>query len=257
MNNAQGSALIAGIEARAWNGVPIQRRQSDGFVNATAMCRAGGKRWNDYARVDRTREYICALAVQIGAQIPCAASVAGFPATGIHGLIDVIRGGRPELQGTWIHPRLAVDLARWISPAFAVWMDGWFLEALAAQRAPAPAPAPAAAAPRRRRAPRQAPVPMARLAVEVMDDERLKGWAGHLKGLLWRRQQGDPRADGVIRLYAWHLLLSCDRPGSADDLEEAMSDWSVTIGIETCPDPMRNAILANAPLSQLRRLGVV
>jgi hypothetical protein len=28
---------------------------------------------------------------------------------------------------------LAVDLARWISPAFAVWMDGWFLEVLQVQ----------------------------------------------------------------------------------------------------------------------------
>ena len=41
------------------------------------------------------------------------------------------QGGAAHLQGTWVHPRLAVDLARWISPAFAVWMDGWFLETLA------------------------------------------------------------------------------------------------------------------------------
>ena len=245
MKNVQGPALAAGIEARCWNGYAIQRRQSDGFVNATAMCKANGKRWHDYAKNDRSEGYISALAGALRS--------AGFLADPI----QQVTTGPNHLRGTWIHPRLAVDLARWISPAFAVWMDGWFLEALAAQRAPFPAPAPAAAAPRRRRAPRQAPVPMASFAVEVMDDERLKGWAGHLKGLLWRRQQGDPRADGVIRLYAWHLLLSCDRPGSADDLEEAMSDWSVTIGIETCPDPMRNAILANAPLSQLRRLGVV
>ncbi len=27
-----------------------------------------------------------------------------------------------------MHPRVAVDLARWCSPEFAVWMDGWFLE---------------------------------------------------------------------------------------------------------------------------------
>jgi hypothetical protein len=132
MKNANcGPALLSvGIEAREWNGCAIQRRQADGFVNATAMCRAGGKRWNHYASNERTREYICALAASVGAQTPCAAVVAGFPASGIHGLIHVIKGGSPELQGTWIHPRLAVDLARWISPSFAVWMDGWFLEAM-------------------------------------------------------------------------------------------------------------------------------
>jgi hypothetical protein len=107
----------AQIEAREWNGHAIQRRQADGYVNASAMCRAGGKRWNHYQANDRTQDYIHALAAD-----------AGIPATGNEGLIRSIQGGRPELQGTWIHPRLAVDLARWISPQFAVWMDGWFLE---------------------------------------------------------------------------------------------------------------------------------
>ena len=105
------------IEAREWNGHAIQRRQVDGYVNATAMCRAGGKRWNHYQANDRTQDYIHALAAD-----------AGIPATGNQGLICSVQGGRPEFQGTWIHPRLAVDLARWISPQFAVWMDGWFLE---------------------------------------------------------------------------------------------------------------------------------
>ena len=105
------------IEAREWNGHPIQRRQMDGYVNATAMCRAGGRRWNHYQANERTQAYIQALAAD-----------AGIPATGNPGLICSIQGGRPELQGTWIHPRLAVDLARWIAPQFAVWMDGWFLE---------------------------------------------------------------------------------------------------------------------------------
>jgi len=110
---------------RTWNDTPISRRASDGYVNATAMCKAEGKRWNDYVRLDRTQEYIAALTETL-----CGATVAGNPVTGIS-VIRTIQGGTPELQGTWIHPRLAVDLARWISPAFAVWMDGWFLESVA------------------------------------------------------------------------------------------------------------------------------
>ena len=45
-------------------------------------------------------------------------------------MISVVRSiatGPNDQRGTWIHPRLAVDLARWISPEFAVWMDGWIL----------------------------------------------------------------------------------------------------------------------------------
>jgi hypothetical protein len=45
-------------------------------------------------------------------------------------LVQVIQGGPPHMQGTWIHPRLAIDLSRWLHPEFAVWMDGWFLESL-------------------------------------------------------------------------------------------------------------------------------
>lgn len=111
-----------GLDVRVWNGVEIQRRPSDGYVNATAMCKANGKRWNHYASNDRTQAYIAARA-----------AVAGIPATGNDGLVQTIQGGPPHLQGTWVHPGIAVDLARWISPAFAVWMDDWFLEAAAGQ----------------------------------------------------------------------------------------------------------------------------
>lgn len=119
-----------GLDRRIWQGTAIERRQADGFVNATAMCKVGGKRLNDYLRVERTQEYITALAASVVGEKPCGAAVAGFPATA-SGLVDIRQGGQPHLQGTWIHPRLAIDLARWISPAFAVWMDGWFLETIA------------------------------------------------------------------------------------------------------------------------------
>jgi hypothetical protein len=115
-----------GLTARAWNGTSISRRTSDGYVNATAMCQAGAKRWPDYIRLDRSQAYIAALS-----------PVVGICTTGPDGLIQVRQGGQPHLQGTWVHPRLAIDLARWIAPAFAVWMDGWFLEEMAHAAQPA------------------------------------------------------------------------------------------------------------------------
>ena len=123
--------ITGGLEVREWHGTPIHRRGTDGWVNATAMCQAGGKRWNDYIRLDRTSEYVCALQHAITGQTRCAAAVAGNPAT-LPAVTETRQGGAAHLQGTWVHPRLAVDLARWISPAFAVWMDGWFLETVAA-----------------------------------------------------------------------------------------------------------------------------
>jgi hypothetical protein len=115
---ARTQPIIAnGLESRYWHGTAIERRQADGFVNATAICKANGREWSTYARSERTKEYIAALQ-----------AVPQFCRTE---LVQSVWGGHPHLQGTWVHPRLAVDLARWISPAFAVWMDGWFLESLA------------------------------------------------------------------------------------------------------------------------------
>jgi formylmethanofuran dehydrogenase subunit D len=34
------------LDVRIWNGTPISRRTTDGYVNATAMCKANGKQWN-------------------------------------------------------------------------------------------------------------------------------------------------------------------------------------------------------------------
>jgi hypothetical protein len=115
----------SGHEARVWAGTAITRRRSDGFVNATAMCKVGSKRWPDYMRLNQAQAYITALA-----------AVVQIPTTGPKGLIQSVWGGTPDLQGTWIHPRLAIDLARWISPSFAVWMDGWFLESLSRPQQP-------------------------------------------------------------------------------------------------------------------------
>lgn len=106
---------MSDLVSRSWNDTPISRRASDGYVNATAMCKANGKRWKDYRESDRCRLYIDALQ-----------SVDGNSG---HALIESRSGGAGG-GGTWIHPQVAVDLARWISPDFAVWMDGFLLDVL-------------------------------------------------------------------------------------------------------------------------------
>ena len=102
------------LVSRSWNGTPISRRTTDGYVNATAMCKANGKQWNDYWRTDRATADLEALCTETG--IP------------VSSLCLSLKGG--SYQGTWVHPQVAVDLARWISAPFAVWMDGWFLESI-------------------------------------------------------------------------------------------------------------------------------
>jgi hypothetical protein len=114
------------LQTRSWNGTPIPRRTADGYVDATAMCKANGKQWAGYFRTDRAQQYLEALAssMQIYADELC----------------DVKEGGNGG--GTWVHPQVAVDLARWISAPFAVWMDGWFLEQVSQVRDTQPVLAP-------------------------------------------------------------------------------------------------------------------
>lgn len=112
------------LVSRSWNGTPISRRIADGYVNATAMCKANKKRWSDYRESDRCQLYLDALSQTT--EIP---------------VFDLIQSRQGHGGGTWVHPQVAVDLARWISAPFAVWMDGWFLESLQ-QAHPAPVESP-------------------------------------------------------------------------------------------------------------------
>lgn len=89
----------------------IHQRAADGYVNATAMCKAAGKKINHYTTLASTTEFLQELS-----------SVTGIPATD---LIVSIQGGRPDLQGSWVHPDVAINLAQWCSPKFAVAVSQW------------------------------------------------------------------------------------------------------------------------------------
>jgi KilA-N domain/Zinc finger, C2H2 type len=89
------------------------RQRNDGKYRAGDMCAVGGKMWKNYYQNKQTKEFLDELE-----------SVAGIPATE---LIQTIQGGDPKKQGTWVHPRVAIHLAQWISAKFAVQVTDWVL----------------------------------------------------------------------------------------------------------------------------------
>lgn len=105
MAGTQLQLMTGFIDRLAENDV-ITQRVSDGYFNATAMCRAAGKRINNYTRLPTTSDFINELS-----------SVTRICATE---LIQTIQGGPPQLQGTWVHPQVAINLAQWLSPKFAI-----------------------------------------------------------------------------------------------------------------------------------------
>ncbi|NQX03155.1 KilA-N domain-containing protein, partial [bacterium] len=123
------------ITTRTFKGLMIERRDSDGYFNGTNICTAFKKRFANYLRAERVSEYLDALAHSL---ISVTRNrVTDFEQTRAS-LVQVQRGGAS--QGSWIHERVAVDLARWLSPDFAVWMDGWVLGALGLSSAPSTTP---------------------------------------------------------------------------------------------------------------------
>ena len=93
----------------------IPQRPGDGYINATLLCSQVGKYFANYRQSKQTQAFLEALATVIG--IP------------ITGLIEIRRGGNEKLnQGTWVHPRVAINLAQWLSPAFAVQVTQWVID---------------------------------------------------------------------------------------------------------------------------------
>ncbi len=89
----------------------VRQRVNDGYVNATAMCKAANKLWADYQRLKGTEEYLEELSRSMGIPIDL--------------LIQPIKTGPNELRGTWVHPQVSIHLAQWLSARFAVQVSQW------------------------------------------------------------------------------------------------------------------------------------
>ena len=81
-----------------------------GYVNATAMCKANGKLWGTYWKTQKAQSFANIVTASV---IPNGITVES---------VIIIQGGDdPTIQGTWVHPKVAMHLAMWISDEFAYW----------------------------------------------------------------------------------------------------------------------------------------
>jgi hypothetical protein len=104
------------------NGVVIESRVSDCFINATQMCEAGNKKFSHWHQLKSTALLIKTLENSLK-------SDAGIPASQSVMVIDIKKGNSDLFeQGTWIHPDLAIQLAQWAVPSFALKVSKWIRE---------------------------------------------------------------------------------------------------------------------------------
>lgn len=88
-------------------------RESDGFISATKLCQKANKKFAHWHVLMSTQNIIKKLKERYNLDEDK--------------ILQIKRGGK--IQGTWIHPLLATQLAQWLSPEFAIdisiWIDEW------------------------------------------------------------------------------------------------------------------------------------
>lgn len=75
--------------------------REDGYINATELCRAGNKHFSDWNENKKSQEYLQVLG-----------TITGIP---VLKLVESKQG-----QGTWVHRKVAINIAQWISAHFSV-----------------------------------------------------------------------------------------------------------------------------------------
>jgi hypothetical protein len=90
--------------------------REDGYVNVTKLCKAGGKEYFNWKQNKNSEATIQALERSLG--IPRDL------------IIRDIKTGKNESRGTFVHRRLALIIAQWISADFAVQVASWTEELL-------------------------------------------------------------------------------------------------------------------------------
>ncbi len=88
----------------------IEQRASDGYINATQLCKSAGKRWHNYVRNETTGHFLRALATKTRISV-LLLNQQVTEADGSH--------------STWVHPQVALHLAQWLSAEFAVQVTEW------------------------------------------------------------------------------------------------------------------------------------
>ncbi len=107
------SPEISEVVVEQWKDSPIVFHPGDAFVNLTSLCKPFNKRPVDFFKLESAKQFIAALNSEESSQFRSETS--GNPAS-----FFTVEGRN---GGTWAHPDLALECARWLSPAFAIWTN--------------------------------------------------------------------------------------------------------------------------------------
>ena len=93
-------------------------RKEDGYINATQLCKSGGKEFSNWNKNDKTKQLV--EKVYIKTQIDK------------DNLIQRNQNGSNKEQSTWVHPTIGLHIAQWISTDFFLqtvdWINEWKID---------------------------------------------------------------------------------------------------------------------------------
>lgn len=106
---------MSGVTKFDYGGQTISFEFADGnkMINATEMARPFRKQIGHFLALQGTRDYIFLLESRYR-----DSDIGGMARE----VLRVIKGGVPELQGTWMDEKLALKFAAWLSPEFELWV---------------------------------------------------------------------------------------------------------------------------------------
>ena len=93
----------------------IEHREEDGYINVTNLCKAGGKKFAAWKRLNKTKEFLKVLSASVLISTDA---------------LMKYESSSNEQRATWVHPLVAINIAQWISPRFDVKVSGWVYEVM-------------------------------------------------------------------------------------------------------------------------------
>ena len=113
-NNTERIQLVSNYnQPLVLNNIEVTTRQEDGYINLTALCKAGNKEFNAWFKNKKTEAFLQVLSSTL--RIP------------VDELVKYETGSN-ENRAIWGHPQIAINIAQWISQEFDVQVSKWIFE---------------------------------------------------------------------------------------------------------------------------------
>lgn len=112
------------LTTQEWEGNAVAFRTDDAYASLTLLCAPFEKRPNDFLSLASTTAFVEALCQAEGKPREELVITRNGGNTRNPGSDPTVtRNPGNGAQGTWAHPDLALECARWLDPAFAIWCN--------------------------------------------------------------------------------------------------------------------------------------